>query len=100
VRVVKNKVAPPFRVAEFDIMNTSGISKTGNLLDVGVDLGIIEKSGAFFKYNKKIIGQGREAAKAFLEENPKLAKQIEVEIWKRVKAGKIDIGKEIGEKKK
>lgn len=100
VRVVKNKVAPPFRVAEFDIMNISGISKSGNLLDVGVDLGIIEKSGAFFKYSKKIIGQGREAAKAFLEENPKLAKQIEVEIWKRVKAGEIDIGKEIGEKKK
>lgn len=100
VRVVKNKVAPPFRVAEFDIMNTSGISKDGNLLDVGVDLEIIEKSGAFFKHNKKIIGQGREAAKSFLKENPKLAKQIEAEIWKRVKAGKIDIGKEIGEKKK
>lgn len=100
VRVVKNKVAPPFRVAEFDIMNTSGISKSGNLLDVGVDLEIIEKSGAFFKYSKKIIGQGREAVKVFLEENVKLAKQIETEIWKKVKTGKIDIGKEIGEKKK
>ncbi|HUS60000.1 MAG TPA: recombinase RecA [Nevskiaceae bacterium] len=100
VRVVKNKVAPPFRVAEFDIMYTSGISKSGNLLDVGVDLEIIEKSGAFFKYSKKIIGQGREVAKAFLEENAKVAKQIETEIWEKVKAGKIDIGKEIGEKKK
>jgi len=100
VRVVKNKVAPPFRVAEFDIMNTEGISKAGNLLDVGVDLGIIQKSGAFFKYNKKIIGQGREAAKVFLKEEAKLAKAIEEEIWKRVDSGKLDISREIGEQKK
>lgn len=99
VRVVKNKVAPPFRVAEFDIMNTCGISKTGNILDVAVDLGVVEKSGAFFKYEKAILGQGREAAKAFLDEHPKVAKQIEGEIWKKVKEAKIRPGEEIGEAK-
>jgi len=99
VRVVKNKVAPPFRVAEFDIMNTEGISKVGNILDVAVDLGIVEKSGAFFKYGKTILGQGRESAKAFLEKNAKLARQIESEIWKKVKEEKIKAGKEIGEAK-
>jgi len=98
VRVIKNKVAPPFRTAEFDIMNTNGISRNGNILDVGIDLGILQKSGAFFKYNKEILGQGREAAKAFLRETPKIAKEIETEIWKKVDAGKIDIGREIGEK--
>lgn len=100
VRVVKNKVAPPFRVAEFDIMNTSGISKSGNILDVAIDLGLIQKSGAFFKYGKKMLGQGREAAKTFLEESPKLFKQLEVDIWKGAKEGKVGIGKEIGEQKK
>ena len=100
VRVVKNKVAPPFRVAEFDITGTNGISRSGNILDVAVDLDIIEKSGAFFKYNKKILGQGREAAKIFLEENLKIAKKIESEVWEKVKTGKVDIGKEIGEQKK
>lgn len=99
VRIVKNKVAPPFRVAEFDIMNNCGISKSGNILDVAVDLEIIDKSGSFFKYEKTIIGQGREAAKAFLEKNPKLAKEIEEKIWKKVKEEKISAGKEIGEAK-
>ena len=77
VRVVKNKVAPPFQVALFDIMPTGGISKEGNLLDVGVDLGVIDKSGAFFKLGKTLLGQGREAAKVFLANTPKVAKQIE-----------------------
>ena len=99
-RVVKNKVAPPFRTAEFDIMNVGGISQSGNLVDVGVDFEIIEKSGAFFKFGKTMIGQGREAAKAYLEEHPKVAKQIETEIWKIVKSGKIKLGREIGEVKK
>ena len=85
VRVVKNKIAPPFRVAEFDILNNSGISKSGDVLTTGVDLGLIEKSGAFFKYGKQILGQGKEAARIFLEENPKIAKQIEAEIWKKIK---------------
>ena len=85
-RVIKNKVAPPFRESEFDIMNIGGISRSGNILDLAIDLGIVEKSGAFFKYGKIMLGQGREAAKIFLEKNLKIAKQIEVEIWKKTKA--------------
>ena len=87
VKVVKNKVAPPFRVAELDIMNLGGVSRTGGLIDVGIDQGIIEKSGAFLKYEDEVIAQGREAAKIALADNPKLAKAIEAEIWKRVKDG-------------
>jgi recombination protein RecA len=98
VRIVKNKVAPPFRAAEFDIMN-NGISQAGNLLDVGVEFGIITKSGAFFKYEKEIIGQGRETAKLYLAENAKAAKQVEDKIWEQVKVGKLEAGKEIGEAK-
>jgi len=98
-RVVKNKVAPPFRMAEFDIMNNEGISKAGNLVDVGVELDIIQKSGAFLKYNKKILAQGREAAKEVLREDVKLAKAIEAEIWKKVDENRFDIGHEIGERK-
>jgi len=77
VRVVKNKVAPPLRVAEFDIMNDEGISKVGGLLDVAVDLALIEKKGSFFNYNGKALAQGREAAKMAIRENEKLAEQIE-----------------------
>lgn len=98
VKVVKNKVAPPFRIAEFDIMNVGGISKSGGLLDVGVELGVIEKSGSFFKYKGKILGQGREAAKMAIEENEKLAKEIETEIWKVVKSSKV-LPSQVGEKK-
>lgn len=96
VRVVKNRVASPFRTAEFDIMSKGGISKSGNILDVATELEIIEKSGAFYRYEKAVIGQGREAAKAYLKENPKASKQIEADIWKRVKKEKLDAGKEIG----
>lgn len=99
VRVVKNKVAPPFRVAEFDIMNLGGISKSGGILDVAVEMGLIEKSGAFFKYKDEVVGQGREAVKAHLEEHPKLAKEISEKIWQEVKSGKKKIPKEIGEEK-
>lgn len=88
VKVVKNKVAPPFRIAEFDIMNVGGISRSGGLLDVAVDLGIVDKSGSFFKYKGKVLGQGREGTKQVLEEKDKLAKEIEVEIWKEVKSNK------------
>jgi recombination protein RecA len=84
-RVVKNKVSPPFREAEFDIMNVGGISQSGNVLDVATNLGLIEKSGAFFRYGKEVLGQGREAVKQYLEENPKVAKKIEEEIWEKVK---------------
>jgi recombination protein RecA len=87
-RVVKNKVAPPFRQTEFDIMNVGGISQSGDLLDMAVEMEIVEKSGAFFKYGKTMLGQGREAAKIFLEKNPKVAKQIEDEIRKKMKAEK------------
>jgi recombination protein RecA len=77
VRVVKNKVAPPFRVAEFDIMYNEGISKVGNILDLGVEAGLIEKRGAFYSYAEQRIGQGRENAKQYLKENPKLGEEIE-----------------------
>ena len=77
VKVVKNKVAPPFRVVEFDIMYGEGISKTGELLDLGVNANIVEKAGAWFSYNGERIGQGRENAKKFLIENPPVASTIE-----------------------
>lgn len=86
-RVVKNKVAPPFREAEFDIMNVGGISKEGSLLDEAINLEIVDKSGAFLKYDQKVIGQGREAAKKYLIENKKIAKKIESEVKKKVKIG-------------
>ena len=77
VKVVKNKVAPPFKVVEFDIMYGEGISKTGELVDLGVKAGIIEKTGAWFSYNGQRIGQGRENAKQFLKENKDVAAEIE-----------------------
>ena len=80
VRVVKNKVAPPFKQAEFDIMYGKGISKTGDILDVGSDLDIIEKSGAWYSYKEHRLGQGRENSKQFLEENPKICLEIENKI--------------------
>ncbi len=80
VRVVKNKVAPPFKVAEFDIMYNEGISKVGGLLDVGVEMGLIEKRGSFYSYGDERIAQGRENAKKALKENPELADELENEI--------------------
>jgi recombination protein RecA len=77
VKVVKNKVAPPFRVADFDIMFNEGISKSGNLLDVGTNLSIVRKSGAWFYLDEERIGQGRENAKAFLRSHPEIANEIE-----------------------
>lgn len=97
-RVVKNKVAPPFRVAEFDIMNLGGISKAGGLLDVATELGVISKQGSFFKYGASLIGQGREAAKAFLDEHKKIAVEIDEKVRKSAADGK-KIPREIGEKK-
>jgi recombination protein RecA len=82
VKVVKNKMAPPFRVVEFDIMYGEGVSKTGELLDLGVNAGIVEKSGSWFSYGGERIGQGRENAKTFLKENPEMAATIEREIRK------------------
>ena len=79
-RVVKNKVAPPFRNAEFDIMFDHGISKEGGLIDLGVDCGLVKKAGAFFSYGDTRLGQGRESAKQFLIQNPELAQEIEEKI--------------------
>jgi recombination protein RecA len=87
VKVVKNKVAPPFKQVEFDIMYGEGISKTGELVDLGVKAGMVEKSGAWFSFNGERIGQGRENTKAFLKEHPKMAEQIEKAI--RQNAGLI-----------
>ncbi len=80
VKVVKNKVAPPFREAEFDIVYGKGISKEGNILDIGVNLDIIEKSGSWFSYNGNRIGQGRENVKKYLLDNPEIAKEVEEKI--------------------
>ncbi|HEU0169646.1 MAG TPA: recombinase RecA [Chloroflexota bacterium] len=80
VKVVKNKVAPPFRTAEFDIIFNEGISKEGGLLDVGLEMGIVEKSGSWFSYNETRLGQGREGARDFLRKNPDIAQDIEDDI--------------------
>jgi recombination protein RecA len=80
VKVVKNKVAPPFKTIEFDIMYGEGVSKAGELIDLGVAAGIVEKSGSWFSYDSQRIGQGRENARTFLKENPEVAKSIEKRI--------------------
>ncbi|MEL7453588.1 MAG: DNA recombination/repair protein RecA, partial [Pseudomonadota bacterium] len=85
VKVVKNKVAPPFRVVEFDIIYGEGISKTGELIDLGVKSEVVDKAGSWYSYNSERIGQGREKTRAFLKENPAIADQIEEEV--RRKAG-------------
>ncbi len=95
IKVVKNKVAPPFRIAELDILNTDGISQEGNILDVGLELGILQKQGAFIKFGTHMIGQGKAAAKISLKETPKVAKEILESIWKQVKSGKAVL-QEIG----
>jgi recombination protein RecA len=77
VKVVKNKVAPPFRISEFDMIYGEGISKTGDLLDLGVEQEIIDKSGAWYSYNDERIGQGRENAKTFLKEHPDMLAEID-----------------------
>lgn len=87
VKVVKNKLAPPFRVVEFDIMYGEGISKTGELLDLGIAAGVVEKSGAWFSYSGQRIGQGRENAKQWLRDNAAVAKEIEDKI--RANAGLV-----------
>ncbi|MDR2679745.1 MAG: recombinase RecA [Tannerella sp.] len=77
VKIVKNKVAPPFRKAEFDVMFGQGISRSGEIIDLGVELGIVKKSGAWFSYNETKLGQGRDAAKKCVEDNPELADELE-----------------------
>jgi recombination protein RecA len=84
VKIVKNKIAPPFRAAEFDIMYNEGISRTGDVLDLAVTHGIVDKSGAWFGYGEGKIGQGREASKQYLAENPKVLDEIEEKVRKKV----------------
>jgi recombination protein RecA len=83
VKVTKNKLAPPFRVAEFDIIYPYGISTEGVILDLGVSLGVLQKSGSFISYGDIRLGQGREQARSFLRENPDIFREIEEEVRKR-----------------
>ena len=85
IKVVKNKIAAPFRTAEFDIMYNEGVSKTGDVLDLAVSHGILEKSGAFIKYNGETLGQGREAVKKYFKENPKVMDEIEKKVREAAK---------------
>jgi len=91
VRVVKNKVAPPFRTAEFDIMYNEGISKTGDLLDLATGLDIVSKRGSFFSYGDIRLGQGRENAKDFLKSNPDLADEIELAVRQQATSGELPV---------
>ena len=84
VKVVKNKVAPPFRKAEFEIMFGEGISKVGEILDLGVEYGIIQKSGSWFSYNGSRLAQGRDASKALLRDNPELCDELEAQIMEKL----------------
>ncbi len=91
VKVVKNKVAPPFRTAEFDIMYNQGISKTGDILDLATQLDIVTKRGAFFSYGDVRLGQGRENAKEFLQQNPELTKEIDQSVRQRALGGDLPL---------
>jgi recombination protein RecA len=95
VKVVKNKVAPPFRTAEFDIMFSQGISREGNVLDIATDLNLIKKSGSWYEYNGSKIAQGRDSAKEYLKENPKVTDELYNQIKKLVLSGKESIPLEI-----
>jgi recombination protein RecA len=85
VKVVKNKVAPPFKIAEFDIMYGEGISKVGEILDLGVEYNIIKKSGSWFSYGDTKLGQGRDAVKKLIADNPELAEELEAKIVETIK---------------
>ncbi len=89
VKVVKNKVAPPFRLAEFDIIYGEGISKIGEIIDMGVELGIVQKSGSWFSYNGDKLGQGRESVKQLLVDNPAMADEVEAKIREKIKESKL-----------
>jgi len=104
VRVVKNKVAAPFRNAEFDIIYNKGISREGELIDLGVQFNIIDKSGTWFSYGELRLGQGRENARQFLETNKEVADEIEAKIKEKLNLSEVDLPKpekeEIEEEKK
>ncbi len=97
VKIVKNKVAPPFRKAEFDIMYGLGISKIGEIIDLGVDLGIIKKSGSWFAYNDTKLGQGRDAVKLLLQDNPELTEELEKAIFSEIQGAMDAPVKEVKE---
>jgi len=86
VKVVKNKVAPPFKIAEFD-MDQNGISRVGDVVDIAAEKGVLEKAGSFYRYKGEVIAQGREATKQHLLENPNVMKELEKEIWAKIKVG-------------
>lgn len=86
IKIVKNKIAPPFRLAEFDIMYNEGISKTGDILDLAAQYGVVEKSGAFYKYGGETIGQGRDKTKTFLKDNPEIMSEIDNKVREAVKS--------------
>ena len=90
VKVVKNKVAPPFRRAEFDIMYGAGVSKTGEIIDLGVDQGIIKKSGSWFSYGDTKLGQGRDAVKTLLADNPELMEELETKITEALRPTQVE----------
>src|SRR5882757_6279672 len=89
VKVVKNKVAPPFKVVEFDIMYGRGISKSGEIVDLGVELNIIQKSGSWFAYSGNKLGQGRDSVKQLIEDNPELAEELEKKIKEKITTGEV-----------
>jgi recombination protein RecA len=91
VKVVKNKVAPPFRKAEFDVMYGEGISKVGEIIDLGVDLNILKKSGSWFSYGETRLGQGRDAVKALIKDNPELMEELEEKIKKALVSPGVDV---------
>jgi recombination protein RecA len=91
VRVTKNKVAPPFREAEFDIMYAEGISKLGDMIDLGTKLEVITKRGAFFSFNDARLGQGRENVKGYLKEHPDVVEAIEAAIRQQMSEAKVDL---------
>ncbi len=100
VKIVKNKVSPPFRIAEFDVMAGEGISREGNILDVGIETGVVSKAGAFLRYGDLMLGQGREAAKTYLKENKDICEKIKNEVLEKSKASTkpmIEVGLEENE---
>ena len=84
VKVVKNKVAPPFKMAEFDIMYGEGVSKTGEILDTAVDMGVVKKSGSWFSYGETKLGQGRDGVRDLLKDNPELAEELENKVKEEI----------------